>query len=155
MTQSRDSSWAGRGSVPVPDPTKLTTDAVNALSEQLKELFGVKLDALESLMLEKFTGRDKALEAALAAQQARVEEQNKSNALAATKAESGFDKRIQEVSERMVQQTKSNDDRFSDLKDRLTAVESIKKGSSEMLAWIFGAAGVALAVVTALLKLSG
>jgi hypothetical protein len=150
MTQPKETF----GSVPIPDPTKLTTDAVNALSVQLKELFDVKLKAIESLTAEKFTGRDKALEAALLAQQARVEEQNRSNALAASKAETGFDKRIQEVSERMVQQTKSNDDRFSDMKDRITALESIKKGSNEMLGWIFGAIGVAAAIATLLIKLS-
>ena len=107
--------------VPSPDPTKLTTDAVAALKEQLVELFGKEMrfiqheidrlraeidqrpneirEAIGHLTVlvgekfkgveQQFIGRDVALAAALLAQKASVDEQNRSNAAAAAKAEAG------------------------------------------------------------------
>ena len=79
-----------RGSVPVPDPTKLTTDAVALAKAEMERLFDTKLDGLRELINEKFLGRDTALAAALKAANERVEQQNTSNQRAADKSEAAF-----------------------------------------------------------------
>src|SRR6185503_10241811 len=38
------------GSVPIPDPTTLTTNAVNAAREQIEKLFDVKLNGFRELV---------------------------------------------------------------------------------------------------------
>lgn len=174
-----------RGSVPVPDPTRLTTDAVAKLEGQLKELFGVRLDYIEQelrrlanaldarpaaivkdighlqdVMIEKFTGvaeqfngRDKAVEAALSAQKESVREQNKANLDAAAKSEASFEKRIEGIAATINAQNKATEDRIGDIKDRLTAMESLKTGSGDTVKWIFAGLTV-LGVITAIITFS-
>ena len=88
-----------RGSVPVPDPTKLTTESVAAAKIELEKLFDTKIETIKSdianfrlLVDEKFTGRQTALDAALKSANELVKQQNESNALAAEKAEKAENK---------------------------------------------------------------
>jgi hypothetical protein len=67
------------GSVPVPDPTKLTTDAVSLLKDQITATMDLRFDAQRELLAEKFKGvstefamRDIALAAAFKAAEAAV-----------------------------------------------------------------------------------
>lgn len=184
-TLHHETQMLQRGSVPVPDPTKLTTDAVTKLESQLKELFGVRFekidkelerlsDALDTrpaaivkdighlhdLMAERFNGiaeqfrgRDKAVESALAAQKESVREQNKANLDAAAKSEAGFEKRIEGIAATINAQNKATEDRIGDIKDRLTAIESVKVGSGDTMKWIFGGLA-ALAAIVAILTFS-
>lgn len=183
---ARVTSDNGGVGVPDPDPTKLTTEAVDRLKENLLELFGARLEAvnkelerlakriedrpeevekqigrLEALTDEKFkgvdqqfAGRDVALAAALLAQKTSVEEQNKSNALSASKSEAGFAKQIDGISALITAQSKGTDDKINDLKDRLTAIESRGEGVSDAWGWLVGALGIGLAVVMAGLAFS-
>jgi hypothetical protein len=132
------------GSVPVPDPTKLTTDAVSAAKIELKELFDTKLDSLrselvdfEELVKEKFVGRDTALAAALKAAQELVKQQNDTNAVAADKAEKYTTKQLDALGLRV-----------DDLKERIG--ELTRKDWTTVGAYIVGAIGIAGMVVTAL-----
>lgn len=172
----------GAGSVPVPDPTALTTAAlireIDSLRERtshdnrlLREIIEARLDgndaavqllrtttdhipaaireafvALQELHEEKFnsigiqfkerdvrtdqTSRDSkvAVDAALKAQQEAFAEQNKSSALAISKSEVATTKQIDLISVNISNLAKAIDDKVSDIKDRLTAIESRSQG---------------------------
>ena len=159
---------------PHPDPTALTTAQLNQAVSALRDLIGVRLDAIERatqvfseninrfptetqkavgtlqalheamfdrvfstiealrvLIDEKFILRDKgvaetaaltstALQAALAASKESVGEPNKSSALAISKSEAGTIKTIDGVSSILQASAKAVDDKFSDLKERLS-----------------------------------
>lgn len=186
--------------IPVPDPTQLTTEAVARLETVLKELFNVRIGALErdiakvedglgavpaatvvaiahlqKLMDEKFkgvadqfAGRDTALAAALLAQKTSVDEQNKSNALSASKAEagftkeidgakatitaaqSGFDDKIESLKVLIAAGNKSSEDKIEDVRSRVGAIENQKKGATDNLGAILGGAGLFVAIVAAI-----
>ena len=127
------------GSVPVPDPTKLTTDAVAAAKLDLKELFDVKLNGFRELIIEKFSGRDTALAAALKAAQELVKQQNDSNTLANDKMEASFAKQIQSL-----------DEKIDDLKQRVADLSS--RNWSAVGGYIVGAVGIAALIVEAVLR---
>ena len=132
------------GSVPVPDPTKLTTDAVDKAKVELEKLFDTKLGSLrielvdfQELVKEKFAGRDTALAAALKAAQELVKQQNDSNAIAADKAEKATTKQIDALILRI-----------DDLKERIGDLG--RKDWATVGAYIVGAIGIAALVVAAL-----
>lgn len=135
MTQHlRDS-----GSVPVPDPTALTTDAVSLAKIEVEKLFDVKLEVVNQkleVIGEKFTGvktefsmRDIALAAAFKAAEAQVKQQNESNTLAIDKAGEGFTKQIDSL-----------DEKIDDLKERIAGLA--EKNWAAVGAYIVGAVGV-------------
>lgn len=166
-------SSGSQETTPKPDPTRVTTEAIAALRQQLLELFGAKFDDiikqadrqqfelekrdgdikdaiahLEKLMNEKFkgvdqqfAGRDTALAAALLAQKTSVDEQNKSNAASTTKSEVGFEKRIESIAQLISAQLAASDGKFSDLKDRITSIESRSEGSGSAINWVIAAVG--------------
>ena len=125
--------------MPVPDPTKLTTDAVAAAKLDLKELFDVKLNGFRELIIEKFSGRDTALAAALKAAQELVKQQNDSNTLANDKMEASFAKQIQSL-----------DEKIDDLKQRVADLSS--RNWSAVGGYIVGAVGIAALIVEAVLR---
>jgi hypothetical protein len=87
----------GQGWVPVPDPTKLTTDAVTAAKADIEKLFDTKLGGFKELVASEFRGRDTALAAALKSAQELVKQQNDSNTLAIDKATTATAKEIDAV----------------------------------------------------------
>ena len=125
--------------VPVPDPTKLTTDAVDKAKIELKELFDVKLTGFRELVNEQFAGRDTALAAALKAAQELVKQQNDSNTIAIDKASAAFTKQVDSL-----------DDKINDLKERISAVAS--RNWATVGAYIVGAVGIASLVTAAIIK---
>jgi hypothetical protein len=125
-----------RGSVPVPDPTRLTTDAVALAKAEIEKLFDTKLNGFRELVTEKFAGRDTALAAALKAAQELVKQQNDSNTLAIDKAGASFAKQIDSL-----------DEKIADLKERVG--EQAGKNWAAVGAYIIGAAGVVAMVVAA------
>jgi RNA processing factor Prp31 len=128
-----------QGMVPVPDPTKLTTDAVALAKLELKELFDVKLNGFRELVTEKFAGRDTALAAALKAAQELVKQQNDSNTIAIDKAATAFTKQVDSL-----------DEKINDLKERLSEVSG--RNWSAVGGYIVGAFGIAALVVTAVIR---
>jgi hypothetical protein len=125
------------GSVPVPDPTKLTTDAVAQSRTEIIELFDTKLGGFKELITEKFAGRDTALAAALKAAQELVKQQNDSNTLANDKMSAAFAKQIESL-----------DEKISDLKDRVSDLG--RKDWATVGAYIVGAIGI-VALISAVL----
>jgi hypothetical protein len=124
------------GSVPVPDPTKLTTDAVALAKSELTALFDVKLSGFRELVIEKFSGRDTALAAALKAAQELVKQQNDSNTLANDKMEKSFATQITNL-----------DTKITDLKDVVSALAA--KNWATVGAYIVGAIGIAALIIAA------
>jgi len=135
-----------KGSVPVPDPTKLTTDAVALAKAEIEKLFDQKLIGLKEFFAEKFHGiatefsmRDTALAAALKAAQEAVKQQNESNTLAIDKAGTATTKQIDSLVERI-----------DDLKERIS--ELSRKDWAAVGGYIFGAVGVVAAVAAVLIR---
>ena len=126
------------GFVPIPDPTKLTTDAVNAAEGRIKELFDTKLEGFRHLVAEQFEGRDKALASALVQAKELVKQQNDSNQLAIDKSEKSFATLIGEC-----------DKRITELKNTVNRMEA--KNWATVGAYIVGALGVASVVIAALI----
>jgi hypothetical protein len=124
--------------IPRPDPTKLTTDAVDRAKAEIEKLFDIKLDALHDLMIEKFSGRDTALAAALKSANELQKQTNESNTLASDKMSASFAKQIEGL-----------DGKIVDLKDRVA--EQAGKNWSTVGAYIFGAFGIAALVAAALI----
>jgi hypothetical protein len=130
--------------IPVPDPTQLTTDAVDRAKKELD----IRLTAMKELIDQKFAGvatefamRDIALAAAFKAAEAAVEQQNKSNTLAADKAASSFTKQIDGL-----------DEKINDLKERMSDL-SIRNYSA-IGGYIIGIVGVVGIIVSILIKLN-
>ena len=121
--------------IPSPDPTKLTTDAVDKAKSELKELFDTKLE----LVNEKFAGRDVALAAALKSANELVKQQNDSNTLAIDKAALATTKQID-----------AQAGRIDDLKDSIAELRG--KNWATVGAYIVGALGIAALVAASLLK---
>jgi polyhydroxyalkanoate synthesis regulator phasin len=130
MRNRNDASW-----VPRPDPTQLTTDAVDKAKIELKELFDTKLE----LVNEKFAGRDVALAAALKSANELVKQQNDSNTLAIDKAALATTKQIDAQAERI-----------DDLKERVA--ELAGRNWATVGAYIVGAIGVAALVGAAIIR---
>jgi RNA processing factor Prp31 len=128
-----------QGWVPVPDPTKLTTDAVSLAKADIEKLFDVKLNGFRELVTEKFAGRDTALAAALKAAQELVKQQNDSNTIAIDKAATAFTKQIDSL-----------DEKINDLKTRMAEIAG--RNWSTVGAYIVGALGIAALVAAALMK---
>lgn len=131
-----------QGSVPVPDPTKLTTDAVALAKEELKELFDTRLTGFRELVTEKFAGRDTALAAALKAAQELVKQQNDSNTLAFDKAALSTTKQIDALAERI-----------DDLKERIGKADTGRwAAAGGYVVGALGVVGIIAAVVAVLMK---
>ena len=124
------------GSVPVPDPTKLTTDAVALLKTELSATMDLRFEALDRLLNEKFKGvtteftmRDIALAAAFKAAEAAVKQQNESNTLAIDKSATAFTKQIDGL-----------DEKINDLKERFAHLAS--SNWAAIGGYIIGAVGI-------------
>jgi polyhydroxyalkanoate synthesis regulator phasin len=135
-----------QGSVPIPDPTKLTTDAVAAAKAEIEKLFDEKLSGSRQLISEKFEGvkteftmRDIALAAAFKAAEAAVKQQNESNTLAIDKAGTAFTKQIDGL-----------DEKIDDLKERISALAG--RNWAAVGAYIVGALGIAALIAAVLVK---
>jgi hypothetical protein len=128
--------------IPIPDPTKLTTDAVDRAKAELD----IRLGALRELIDQKFTGvatefamRDIALAAAFKAAESAVQQQNNSNTLAADKAASSFTKQIDGL-----------DEKINDLKERMSELHT--KNYAALGGYLVGVVGIVGIVVTILMR---
>ena len=131
-----------KGFIPVPDPTKLTTDAVAFLKEDLLSTIGLRFEGLKELLAEKFRGvstefamRDIALAAAFKAAEAAVKQQNESNTLAIDKAGTAFTKQIDGL-----------DEKINDLKERMSQLA--QRNYSALGGYLVGVLGIVSIVVT-------
>jgi hypothetical protein len=137
------------GLVPIPDPSLLTTQQLFREISTLKQQFDVGINSLRELHNEKFNSiqlqfsdRDIAIKAALDASNAAFGEQNKASDRAILKSEAAVTKQIDAIVQMISTGAKSNedklavvakgvDDKFQDVKDRLTRIEGMAVGKSE------------------------
>jgi hypothetical protein len=159
------------GSVPVPDPTKLTTDAVALARAQIEKLFDVQItgvhkdvaqlelivkeipvlalakqDRLKELLEEKFVGVKTEFtmrDIALAAAFKAAEAAVKQQNESNTLA-------IDKAGTAFTKQIDSLDEKIDDLKERISMLA--RKDWSVVGAYIVGSVGVAALVAAALLK---
>lgn len=121
--------------------------SISVVDTTLKDLRAIMEEKFKGVD-QQFAGRDTALSAALLAQKASVDDQNKANALSAAKAEAGTTKEIDSIKLLLNAQNNALDEKISDVKDRLTAIEAHSKGGSDLLGWIFGGVGFVATVVS-------
>jgi chromosome segregation ATPase len=126
-------------------------DHVRGVVEQLQRLHEEKFASIETQFIERDTrteqtSRDSkvAVDAALQAAKEAVGEQNKSNALAIAKSEAAFTKQIDQIGVLLTTTSNNTDAKIDDLKARIQAMESIKKGGVEIWAVLFGVVGLLL-----------
>lgn len=135
------------------------------LEDRLKAASDLSVQKFQGVA-DQFSGRDTALAAALLAQKTSVEEQNKSNALSAAKAEAattkqidgiqtllttmsqGTDDKIDGVKVLLSTQEKANDKSLADLSTRLTAREGQTAGMGSIVTYIFGGIGFLVGAVS-------
>jgi hypothetical protein len=133
-------------SPPVPDPTLLTTENLRREISNLKELtdtkfagindlFSSELEKLASVTSERFTAvgaqfteRDTRTDQRAGDTKLAVDAAFAAAKEATAKIEAGFTKSIDGQQELMNTNTKASDEKISDLKDRITAIESRTQG---------------------------
>ncbi len=151
-----------RSTVPVPDPTVLTTAALYREVSALKELLSVqqialrqeiydKLDVREELRIEQKKDTEKSLEAALTAAKEAVKEQTVSGDRAIAKSEAAVDKRIDLQAVLIDSIRKNLEDKISDSKDRLTVIEARFQGAGQFWGVLLGAVGMIGGIILVLL----
>ena len=136
---------------------QLQTDVLPAKVQvevgHLQRLHQEKFDSITTQFQERDTrteqtSRDSkvAVDAALQAAKEAVGEQNKSNALAIAKSEATFTKQIDQIGVLVASMGKGFDDKVDDIKSRLQAMESQKKGAGDVWAIWFAATGFAIGI---------
>lgn len=111
-------------------PGKIVS-AIDALQELHEEKFNsIGIQFKERDVRTDQTSRDSkvAVDAALKAQQEAFAEQNKSSALAISKSEAATTKQIDLIGANIASMGKSVDDKFADVKERLTQIEARTQG---------------------------
>lgn len=136
-----------------------TTAAVAQSVESLEKLHAEKFNSIQTQFKEKAvsderSGKDTkdAVEKAFAAAKEAVAEQNKANAMSIAKSEAATTKQIDGILANIVTATKTSDDKFTDIKDRLSAIEGQKKGGSEMWSYVIAFGGIIVAVAAIALR---
>jgi hypothetical protein len=168
--------WALAGSAPVPDPTKLTTDAVEKLERQLKEIFDNKLAAAVLVTDERFKSIDQqltsverqrveqkadvkaAVDAALQAQKEAVREQTTASEAAIAKSEAATSKQLDQLQLTFTTALAGVTTGLNDLKERIATTEAKGVGATEqryeqrsISAGVIAAVGIGVTVILAVL----
>lgn len=147
---------ASRGR-PDPDPTVLTTDALNREVAYLKEYVDTRIECLREFIDERFNSIDDkflavekarveqkndtkaAVDAALIAQKEAVKEQTLASEKSIFKSESQFDKRYD-----------ATDKTVDELKERVGSIEAGRQGGNDMRVAIFATIAIFITIFTVL-----
>jgi len=128
----------GRNSQSVPDPTLLTIDALRREIAMLSKEFDGKLDAADKLSVERFNRVDALMERAEEMRQEQKADTRSAVEAALDSQKEATHKMEKAVSEQILSLRSNLDttynglrEHLSDLKDRLTILESLKQGSVE------------------------
>jgi len=169
---------------PIPDPTVLTTAQSVRLEETIRTLIAAEIGHQTTLFTEKLDGvvrvfttqltmldartaeqksdTKAALDAALAAQKEAVASQTASFKENITKSETAATERIKSIETLLTTSSRSTDEKISDLKDRVIAIEAVKLGNVESVASARasgvdtrGIASTVISVVLAVIAIAG
>jgi hypothetical protein len=158
-------------SIPIPDPTILTTEQLRRELFNLRELVESRLQSQSDITLERFARIDTvfietekrsqalrvadslALAAALQAAKEAVSEQNRSNGLAISKSEASFIEALKQQQTLFQTEIKSANDKVALITSRLDKGEGHGFGRTEMIGWIIGGIGFIAVVITAYTEL--
>lgn len=165
------------GSVPVPDPTTLTTQSLLREIAALKELVETRIHASSDILDEKikqvvartdevfaridvqFIERDKrteqlaiasstAIAAALQAAKEAVGAQNTSNSIAISKSETSTLESLRQLRDLFQADSRATNDKINDIRTRIDKGEGQHVGTSNVWGAILGAGGFIIALVT-------
>ena len=125
-------------------------ERVTSIAKVVEEKFGsIQMQFKERDTRTDQTSRDAktAVDAALQAAKEAVSESNKSAALAIAKSEMSTIKSIDQIASLIQNIVKASDDKFSDLKDRMTTIEGrggsgAGNGQGAMVAYLLAALGL-------------
>jgi hypothetical protein len=142
---------------PIPDPTELTSRAVDKAVEvsrayteaeiaHLKELTDVRFEAVENWRREQKADTKKEVDAALAAAKEAVKEQTTASQLATNKSEISFAEQLKQQNVTFSVAIDSVSREARDLKTRVERIENLKQGGQDVvargLAIVFGIAAL-------------
>lgn len=137
-------------SVPNPDPTALTTENLRREISSLEKLFNEQLGRFAEVSAEKFSSvkqqfdlveqqrveqkadTKQAVDAALTAQKEAVKEQTTASERAIAKSEAATTKQLDQQSTTFNTLINGVTNAFNDLKERVTKLEAVKLGGSEV-----------------------
>jgi len=102
---------------PQPEMVMAAVQALSAVSDE--RFIGIAL---------RFTENKTAVDAALSAAKESNEKQNISNTLAISKSEAAMTERVKQMESTAAANTKAQEDRMNDLKERITIMESLTRG---------------------------
>ena len=139
---------------PVPDPTRLTIDALRREIAMLANTIDTKIDAAESLNQERITRIDTLMERA-----EEMRREQKADTRSAVEAALASQKEQTSALRTNLETTISSlHTAISDLKDRMTIVEAVKQGATEQKgerrqinAGVLSLIGVGIALLVAIL----
>ena len=145
-------------SKPTPDPTILTTEALQREVGQLKELSNTSIAALDERMELQFSLVERqrveqksdtalAVNAALSAAKEAVKEQTLASGLAINKSEVATAEQLKQLNATINTAISGVSSALMDVKTRVERIENIKQGARESVTGIYAALGGLAAVV--------
>jgi len=170
-TETEPETQHGPGSRPIPDPTVLTSRAVDALRKELTDIFAVEMDGLAAVTDERFNSikerllvseqtserqrleqkadTSKAVDAALAAAEKSVVQQTEAAALANTKTENNFAEQLKGLRDTFGTAIAAQTTRYDDLKQIVSdiqaaviAINAAKTGGEESKTGVYAIIGL-------------
>ena len=168
------------GSVPVPDPTVLTTQSLLREIAALKELVESRISSVANIFDEKikqvvartdevfsridvqFIERDKrteqlaiasstAIAAALQAAKEAVGAQNTSNSIAISKSETSTLESLRQLRDLFQADSRSTNEKINDIKSRVDKGEGTHTGIANVWGAILGGGSFVIAIITVLI----
>ncbi len=166
-----------QGMRPIPDPTTLTTEALQREIKGLGELLRAEMAGdrrandirfadieqrfvlIENQRIEQKEQAEKAVQAALAAQKDAVREQTASSTLSINKSEQATKEQASQANATFKAELTAVTNIVSDLKDRIGTMEAIKIGTTETrsstrldIGMFVGLIGIVIAIVTVIMS---
>lgn len=149
-----DNRTTPRGSTPVPDPTILTTEALNREISNVRELLKQDIESLGALVEEKFRSVDKQFELI---ENQRVEQKTDTkaavvDALAAAKEivreqSANFKEQLTQITLTFSTALAGLTKQVDDMKERVAKIEAIKIGGNEAKGSVYAIAGFVLTLI--------
>ena len=161
MTQSKTRKTKMEGSLPIPDPTLLTTQQLQREIILLRRLLFQRVKCLEEItsgklkvIAVKFKERDRRFKQIDIDNKAAIKTALATTKEAANKTEQSFSNQLEQITTTIRVANKGYDTQINDLKIRITTLETQKKSASEswgiialLLGLLIGAAGIAVSFI--------